>query len=159
MRIGQGVDAHQLVSGRPLLLGGVEIPFDRGLEGHSDGDVLLHAVASSLIGALGEGDLGHHFPSSDPELAGIASTEILTRVAERVRDRGLMLVNLDATIIAQVPRLAEHLGKMKGVIADVLGVDPGCVNVKVTSTDRLGAIGRGEGIAAQVVTLLDNANG
>ncbi len=92
-------------------------------------------------------------------MAGIASTEILTRVAERVRDRGLMLVNLDATIIAQVPRLAEHLGKMKGVIADVLGVDPDRVNVKVTSTDRLGAIGRGEGIAAQVVALLDNANG
>jgi 2-C-methyl-D-erythritol 2,4-cyclodiphosphate synthase len=159
VRIGQGVDAHQLVAGRPLFLGGVEIPFDRGLEGHSDGDVLLHAVASSLIGALGEGDLGYHFPSSDPGLAGIASTEILARIAERVRDRGLALVNLDATIIAQVPRLAEHLGKMKGVIADVLGVNPDCVNVKVTSTDRLGAIGRGEGIAAQVVVLLDNANG
>jgi 2-C-methyl-D-erythritol 2,4-cyclodiphosphate synthase len=159
VRIGQGVDAHQLVSGRPLFLGGVEIPFDRGLEGHSDGDVLLHAVASSLIGALGEGDLGHHFPSSDPKLAGMASTEILARIAERVRDRGLMLVNLDATIIAQVPRLADHLGKMKGIIADLLGVKPDCVNVKVTSTDRLGAIGRGEGIAAQVVALLNDANG
>ena len=159
MRIGQGIDAHQLVSGRPLFLGGVEIPFDRGLEGHSDGDVLLHAVASALIGALGEGDLGYHFPSSDPELAGIASTEILARVAERVRDRGLVLVNLDATLIAQEPRLAEHLGKMRGVIADVLGVNPDCVNVKATSTDRLGAIGRGEGIAAQVVALLGNANG
>lgn len=159
MRIGQGIDAHQLVSGRPLFLGGVEIPFDRGLEGHSDGDVLLHAVASALLGALGEGDLGYHFPSSDPELAGIASTEILARVAERVRDRGLMLVNLDATLIAQEPRLAEHLGKMRGVIADVLGVNSDCVNVKATSTDRLGAIGRGEGIAAQVVALLGNANG
>jgi 2-C-methyl-D-erythritol 2,4-cyclodiphosphate synthase len=159
VRIGQGIDAHQLVSGRPLLLGGVEIPFDRGLEGHSDGDVLLHAVASALIGALGEGDLGHHFPSSDPGLAGIASAEILSRVAERVRDRGLVLVNLDATLIAQEPRLAEHLGKMRGVIADVLGVNPDCVNVKATSTDRLGAIGRGEGIAAQVVALLGNANG
>jgi len=159
VRIGQGIDAHQLVSGRPLFLGGVEIPFDRGLEGHSDGDVLLHAVASALLGALGEGDLGYHFPSSDPELAGIASTEILARVAERVRDRGLMLVNLDATLIAQEPRLAEHLGKMRGVIADVLGVNSDCVNVKATSTDRLGAIGRGEGIAAQVVALLGNANG
>jgi 2-C-methyl-D-erythritol 2,4-cyclodiphosphate synthase len=159
VRIGQGVDAHQLVSGRPLFLGGIEIPFERGLEGHSDGDVLLHAVASALIGALGEGDLGHHFPSSDPELAGIASTEILARIAERVRDRGMALVNLDATLIAQVPRLAEHLGKMKGVIADVLGVNADCVNVKVTSTDRLGAIGRGEGIAAQVVALLDDADG
>ncbi len=159
MRVGQGMDAHRLVSGRPLFLGGVEIPFDRGLEGHSDGDVLLHAVASALIGALGEGDLGHHFPSSDPGLTGIASTEILVRIAERVRDRGFVLVNLDATLIAQSPRLAEHLGKMKGVIADVLGVNPDCVNVKVTSTDQLGAIGRGEGIAAQVVALLDNADG
>ncbi len=159
MRVGQGMDAHRLVSGRPLFLGGVEIPFDRGLEGHSDGDVLLHAVASALIGALGEGDLGRHFPSSDPELAGIASTEILVRIAERVRDRGFALVNLDATLIAQQPRLAEHLGKMKGVIADVLSVNPDCVNVKVTSTDQLGAIGRGEGIAAQVVALLDNVDG
>ena len=159
MRIGQGLDAHPLVFGRPLFIGGVEIPFERGLEGHSDGDVLLHAVASALIGALGDGDLGYHFPSSDPELAGIASTEILARVAERVRDRDFTLVNLDATIVAQVPRLAEHLGKMKRVIADVLGVNPDCVNVKVTSTDRLGAIGRGEGIAAQVVVLLGDTKG
>ena len=123
MRIGQGFDVHQLVTGRPLVLGGVEIPFERGLEGHSDGDVLLHAVASALLGALGEGDLGRHFPSSDPALAGIASTEILARVAERVRERGYGLANLDATIVAQAPRLAETLDKMRGVIADVLGVD------------------------------------
>jgi len=161
MRIGQGIDAHQLVAGRPLVLGGVEIPFERGLEGHSDGDALLHAVASALLGALGEGDgalgegdLGRHFPSSDPALAGIASTEILARVAARVRDRGYALANLDATIVAQAPRLAEYLDKMRGVIADVLGVQADCVNVKVTSTDHLGAIGRGEGIAAQAVALL-----
>jgi 2-C-methyl-D-erythritol 2,4-cyclodiphosphate synthase len=154
MRIGQGIDAHQLVTGRPLVLGGVEIPFDRGLEGHSDGDALLHAVASALLGALGEGDLGRHFPSSDPALAGIESTEILARIAERVRERGYGLANLDATIVAQAPRLAEYLDKMRGVIADVLGVDSDRVNVKVTSTDRLGAIGRGEGIAAQAVALL-----
>jgi 2-C-methyl-D-erythritol 2,4-cyclodiphosphate synthase len=154
MRIGQGIDAHQLVAGRPLVLGGVEIPFDRGLEGHSDGDALLHAVASALIGALGEGDLGRHFPSSDPELAGIASTDILARIAARVRERGYAVANLDATIVAQEPRLAEYLDKMRGVIADVLGVNADCVNVKVTSTDHLGAIGRGEGIAAQAVALL-----
>ena len=154
MRIGQGIDAHQLVAGRPLVLGGVQIPFERGLEGHSDGDALLHAVANALLGALGEGDLGRHFPSSDPALAGIASTQILARVAQRVRERGYGLANLDATVVAQAPRLAEYLDKMRAVIADVLGVDAERVNVKVTSTDRLGAIGRGEGIAAQAVALL-----
>jgi len=159
MRIGQGIDAHQLVAERPLVLGGVEIPFERGLEGHSDGDVLLHAVAGALLGALGEGDLGRHFPSSDPALAGIASTEILARVAERMRERGYALANLDATIVAQAPRLAAHLDEMRGVIADLLGVQPERVNVKVTSTDRLGALGRGEGIAAQAVALLVEAGG
>ncbi len=154
MRIGQGIDAHRLVAGRPLVLGGVAIPFDRGLEGHSDGDALLHAVTSALIGALGEGDLGRHFPSSDPSLAGIASTEILARIAARIRERGYTLGNLDATIVAQAPRLAGYLDKMRAVIADVLGVPADCVNVKVTSTDQLGAIGRGEGIAAQAVALL-----
>jgi 2-C-methyl-D-erythritol 2,4-cyclodiphosphate synthase len=159
MRVGQGIDAHPLIAGRPLILGGVEVPFDRGLEGHSDGDVLLHAIASALIGALGEGDLGRHFPSSDPALAGIASTEILTRVAGMLRERGFALVNLDATVIAQAPRLAAHLDKMKGVVADVLGADTARVNIKVTSTDQLGAIGRGEGIAAQAVALIDDTNG
>ena len=159
MRIGQGIDAHQLVAGRPLILGGVEIPFERGLEGHSDGDVLLHAVASALIGALGEGDLGRHFPSSDPELAGIASSEILARVAEMLGKRGFALANLDATIIAQAPRLAGHLDKMRDVIASVLGVRADRVNIKGTSTDHLGAVGRGEGIAAQAVALLVDANG
>jgi 2-C-methyl-D-erythritol 2,4-cyclodiphosphate synthase len=159
MRVGQGIDAHPLVAGRPLILGGVEVAFERGLEGHSDGDVLLHAIASALIGALGEGDLGRHFPSSDPTLSGIASTEILTRVAGMLRERGFELANLDATLIAQAPRLAGYLDKMKGVVADVLGVDSGRVNIKVTSTDHLGAIGRGEGIAAQAVALIDDMNG
>ncbi|HXV37607.1 MAG TPA: 2-C-methyl-D-erythritol 2,4-cyclodiphosphate synthase, partial [Myxococcota bacterium] len=154
----QGSDVHRLVEGRALILGGVEIPFGRGLEGHSDGDALLHAVASALLGALGDGDLGRHFPSSDPKLAGIASTAILARVAERMRERGFRLANLDATIVAQAPRLAPHLDKMRAVIADVLGVDADRVNVKVTSTDELGAIGRGEGIAAQAVALLVEAD-
>ncbi|MGE4605836.1 MAG: 2-C-methyl-D-erythritol 2,4-cyclodiphosphate synthase [Myxococcota bacterium] len=155
MRIGSGIDAHQLVSGRPLRLGGLEIPFDRGLEGHSDGDVLLHVVASALLGALGDGDLGRHFPSSDSTLEGIDSRTILARVAARVRDAGYALANLDATIIAQAPRLASHTAAMEDVIAGLLGVATDRVNVKVTSTDRLGAIGRGEGIAAQAVVLLE----
>jgi 2-C-methyl-D-erythritol 2,4-cyclodiphosphate synthase len=139
------------------MLGGVEIPHERGLEGHSDGDALLHALANALLGALGQGDLGRHFPSSDPTLRGIASTEILTRVAALVAADGLTLANLDATIIAQAPRLGAYLAKMESVIADVLGADLSRVNVKVTSTDHLGAIGRGEGIAAQAVVLLEPA--
>ena len=154
MRIGQGSDAHALVPGRPLVLGGVAIPFERGLAGHSDGDVLLHAIASALLGALGEGDLGRHFPSSDPALAGIASTEILARVATRVRAAGLAVENLDATVVARAPRLAPHLEAMEKEIARSLAIAVERVNVKATSTDGLGAIGRGEGIAAQVVVLL-----
>jgi 2-C-methyl-D-erythritol 2,4-cyclodiphosphate synthase len=156
MRIGQGVDAHALVAGRPLRLGGVDVPHDRGLAGHSDGDVLLHAIASALLGALGEGDLGRHFPSSDPTLAGIASVEILGRVAERLRERGYTIGNVDATILAQAPRLAAHLEKMEGVIAGVLDIASDRINVKVTSTDHLGAIGRGEGIAAFAVALVES---
>ncbi len=159
MRIGQGFDAHRLVPGRPLRLGGVELPFDRGLEGHSDGDVLLHAVASALLGALGDGDLGRHFPSSDPALAGIASSEMLARVGERVRARGLAVANIDATVVAEAPRLAGHLAKMEGVISDVLGLPADAVNVKATSSDGLGAIGRGEGIAAFAVALLADGGG
>ena len=151
MRIGQGIDAHRLAEGRPLLLGGVEIPHPRGLEGHSDGDVLLHAVASALLGALGAGDLGRHYPSSDPRLAGISSRVIVGEVAARVRDAGLAVANVDATVIAQEPRLAPHLGAMRASLADLLGVGEDRVNVKATSTDGLGAIGRGEGIAAQAV--------
>ena len=159
MRIGQGIDAHPLVSGRKLVLGGVEIPHGRGLRGHSDGDVLLHAVASALLGALGDGDLGRHFPSSDPALEDVASGEILARVVARVREAGLALGNLDATVIAQAPRLAPHLAAMEAVIAKALGAEVEQVNVKVTSTDHLGAIGRGEGIAAQAVVLLVAASG
>jgi 2-C-methyl-D-erythritol 2,4-cyclodiphosphate synthase len=154
MRIGQGVDAHPLAPGRPLLLGGVEIPHPRGLEGHSDGDVLLHALANALLGALGDGDLGRHFPSSDPRLAGVSSGVILGEVAARVRAAGFAIGNVDATVIAQEPRLAPHLEKMQASVAALLGVETGRVNVKATSTDGLGAIGRGEGIAAQAVVLL-----
>jgi 2-C-methyl-D-erythritol 2,4-cyclodiphosphate synthase len=157
MRIGQGIDVHRLVAGRPLMLGGVEIPHDRGLEGHSDGDALLHAVASALLGALGEGDLGRHFPSSDPALKGIASAEIVAQVMARVRERGFAVGNVDTTIVAREPRLAPHLDKMRSAVADLLGVATERVNVKVSSTDQLGSIGRGEGIAAFAVALLEPA--
>ena len=154
MRVGQGFDAHRLVAGRPLRLGGVEIPFDRGLEGHSDGDVLLHAIASALLGAIGAGDLGRHFPSSDLDLEGIASGEILRQVVSRVRGDGFRVGNVDATLIAQAPRLAPHLAKLEASVAALLGTSSDLVNVKATSTDGLGAIGAGEGIAASAVVLL-----
>ena len=157
MKIGHGYDAHRLVAGRPLKLGGIDVPHARGLAGHSDGDVLLHAVASALLGALGEGDLGRHFPSSDPALAGIASGELLAQVAARMRAAGLRLAHLDTTIVAQEPRLAGFLERMQAAIAALLGAGVERVNVKVTSPDGLGAIGRGEGIAAHAVVLLEGA--
>jgi 2-C-methyl-D-erythritol 2,4-cyclodiphosphate synthase len=157
VRIGHGYDAHRLVAGRPLRLGGIDVPHPRGLEGHSDADVLLHAIASALLGALGEGDLGRHFPSSDPALAGIASGELLSRVRLRVRAAGLRVAHLDSTLVAQEPRLAGFLEPMRGVIAALLETGAERVNVKVTSPDGLGAIGRGEGIAAYAVVLLEGA--
>ena len=157
MRVGQGFDSHALVPGRPLLLGGVEIPHDRGLEGHSDGDVLLHAVTSALLGALGEGDLGRHFPSSDPAFAGVSSAKLLGQALALARRRGYAIGNLDTTVVAQAPRLATHLDAMRERIAKLLETEPERINVKVTSTDGLGAIGRGEGIAAFAVVLLEEA--
>jgi 2-C-methyl-D-erythritol 4-phosphate cytidylyltransferase/2-C-methyl-D-erythritol 2,4-cyclodiphosphate synthase len=154
-RIGQGFDAHQLATGRRLVLGGVEIPSRQGLVGHSDGDVLLHAVADAILGALGEGDLGRHFPSSDPALEGIESGKILARVVAMMCERGLAVGNLDATVIAQAPRLAPHQEGMRARLAELLGVGEERVNLKVTSTDHLGALGRGEGIASLVAVLLE----
>ncbi|MBW2423794.1 MAG: 2-C-methyl-D-erythritol 2,4-cyclodiphosphate synthase [Deltaproteobacteria bacterium] len=157
MRVGQGYDVHQLVEGRRLVLAGIEIPFDRGLEGHSDGDALLHAVADAILGAIGAGDLGRHFPSSDERWRGVASSVILSRVVEMMGEAGWSLQNVDATIIAQEPRLSPHQAKMQARLRDVLGVGAERVNLKLTSTDRLGAIGRGEGIAAMAVVLLDRS--
>ena len=156
-RIGHGIDAHRLAPGRPLWLGGVRVPYERGLEGHSDGDALLHAVASALLGALGDGDLGSHFPPSDPAWAGAASGTLVARVLERVRARGLVVANLDATVIAEQPRLAPLRAAMVESIAKLLGVPLDRVNVKLTSPDGLGAIGRADGIAAQAVVLLVEA--
>ena len=155
VRVGQGIDAHRLVAGRPLRLGGVDVPFERGLEGHSDGDVLLHAVASALLGAVGAGDLGTHFPSSDPRWHGVASRELVESVMDLVRERGFAVGNLDATVIAQVPRLAPFRDAMVRGVARCLDVEPERVSVKVTSSDGLGAIGRGDGIAAQAIVLLE----
>ena len=155
MRIGQAIDVHALAAGRPLWLGGVEIPYERGLVGHSDGDALLHSVANAILGALGEGDLGRHFPSSDERWRGIASSELVTRVVARMRAARFKLGNLDATIVAQVPRLSPHQPAMQARVAALLGATPAQVNIKLTSTDQLGAIGRGEGIAAMAVVLLE----
>ena len=156
MRIGQGIDVHRLVAGRRLVIGGVEIEHDRGLEGHSDGDVLLHAVADAVLGALGEGDLGRHFPSSDESLAGIASSRLVEGVVERMQRAGRSLVNLDATVIAQAPRLAPFQPKMRANVAALLRVSEERVNIKLTSTDGLGVIGAGDGMAALVSVLLES---
>lgn len=155
MRIGQGYDVHQLAEGRRLVLGGVEVPHDRGLEGHSDGDALLHAVADAILGALGEGDLGRHFPSSDERWRGIASGEILSAVVERMTAAGFRIGNVDATIVAQAPRLSPFQAAMHENLVRLLGTSADRVNVKLTSTDRLGALGRSEGIAGQAVVLLE----
>jgi 2-C-methyl-D-erythritol 2,4-cyclodiphosphate synthase len=157
MRIGQGFDAHRLVRGRPLVLGGVEVPFEQGLEGHSDGDVLMHAVTDALLGAQGAGDLGRHFPSGRADLGGVRSARLLAEAARLARDAGFAVAWVDATVIAERPRLAGFLARMEDAIAEALAVGAERVNVKVTSTDGLGAIGRGEGIAALAVVLLEPA--
>jgi 2-C-methyl-D-erythritol 2,4-cyclodiphosphate synthase len=154
LRIGTGFDAHRLVEGRPLMLGGVRIDHARGLEGHSDGDCLLHAVCDAILGALAAGDMGRHFPSSDPQWKGAPSRRFLERVASLMGEHGYALVNLDATVIAQAPPLAPHLDAMRAGIAAALGAPLDSVSVKAKSTDRLGTLGRGEGIAAQASVLL-----
>jgi 2-C-methyl-D-erythritol 2,4-cyclodiphosphate synthase len=154
MRIGQGFDVHQLVAGRKLVIGGVEIAHDRGLLGHSDADVLLHAICDALLGAAALGDIGRHFPDSDPRYKGIDSRELLRRVAGLVREEGFVPGNVDATIIAEAPRMAPHVPAMVANIAADLGIEEDCVNVKATTTERLGFAGRGEGIAAQATCLL-----
>ena len=157
MRVGIGYDIHQLKEGRPLILGGVQVPHTHGLDGHSDADALTHAVCDALLGAMGEGDLGRYYPSSDPRLANMNSLDMLAGVCAKLEKRGLRLVNLDTVIVAQAPRLGSYLAEMSKQLAGVLRVDPSLVNVKVKSHDRLGAIGRGEGIAAQAVCLLADA--
>lgn len=158
-RIGNGLDAHRLVDGRPLMLGGVHVPFARGLEGHSDGDCVLHALCDALLGAAGEGDMGLHFPSADPRWKGTASRIFVTEVGQLLRRRGWELENADLTVIAQAPPIAQHAAAMRAAIADALAVAPERISVKAKSTDGLGAFGRGEGIAALASVLLRQAGG
>ena len=154
MLIGQGVDAHRFTPGRPLVLGGVQVEHDQGLEAHSDGDVAIHALCDALLGAAGLGDIGRHFPDTDPSYAGIDSRVLLRDVVDSLRGRGLAVGNADITIVAQRPRLAAYLPAMSRVLAQDLRCEPERVNVKATTTERMGFTGRGEGIAALAVVLL-----
>jgi 2-C-methyl-D-erythritol 2,4-cyclodiphosphate synthase len=155
MRVGLGVDAHRLVPGRPLLLGGVAIPHDRGLAGHSDGDAAIHAAIDALLGAASLGDIGDHFPSSDERYRDVSSRLLLREVAARLAQAGWRIVNLDLVIIAERPKLAPYRAAMREALATDLGVKVEAVSIKATTTDGLGFTGRGEGIAAQAVALID----
>lgn len=155
MRIGHGYDVHRLVQGRKLILGGVEVPWEMGLLGHSDADVLTHAVMDALLGAAGLWDIGHAFPDTDPAYEGISSLILLERVMEQLERRGLRVGNVDATILAQRPKLAPHIPRMAENLARVMGVEPGRVNVKATTEEGLGFTGSGEGMAAHAVALLE----
>jgi len=155
MRIGQGSDVHALVEGRKLVIGGVTIPFGKGLAGHSDADVLVHAVCDALLGAAALGDIGRHFPDTDPKYRNADSRTFLREVAAKVRDAGFAIANLDATIQAEAPKMAPHIGAMIANLAADLGVPPSKINVKAKTAERLGAIGRGEGVAAEAIALLE----
>ena len=157
-RIGQGFDVHQLTEGRPLIIGGIEIPYEKGLLGHSDADVLLHTVADACLGAIGEGDIGRHFPDTDPDFKDADSAKLLEHVWNLVKEKGYELVNADCTIIAQKPKMAPYIGQMRDRIAELLETSVDNINVKATTTEKLGFTGRGEGIASQVAVLLQKKN-
>ncbi|MBM4278794.1 MAG: 2-C-methyl-D-erythritol 2,4-cyclodiphosphate synthase [Deltaproteobacteria bacterium] len=154
MRVGFGYDVHSLVPNRPLILGGVRIPYLYGLDGHSDADVLLHAICDALLGAIAEGDIGRHFPDTDPQYRDIKSTLLLKRVMAKVKEKGFHLLNIDATIVAQKPKLLDFIRRMVNEIAQVVEIDASRINVKATTTEGLGLTGRGEGIAAYAVALV-----
>ena len=154
-RIGHGYDVHRLVEGRKLILGGVDIPWEKGLLGHSDADVLTHAVMDALLGAAGLGDIGKHFPDTDPAYTGADSLKLLGHVVGLLGERGFAVGNVDATILAQRPKLAPHIPLMRDNLAQVIGVDPGRVNVKATTEEGLGFTGSGEGMAAHAVALIE----
>ncbi|MED3675787.1 2-C-methyl-D-erythritol 2,4-cyclodiphosphate synthase [Bacillus velezensis] len=156
-RIGQGFDVHQLTEGRPLIIGGIEIPYEKGLLGHSDADVLLHTVADACLGAAGEGDIGKHFPDTDPEFKDADSFKLLQHVWNIVKEKGYVLGNIDCTIIAQKPKMAPHIDAMRKRLAEGLEADVSQVNVKATTTEKLGFTGRAEGIAAQATVLIQKA--
>ena len=153
MRVGQGFDVHAFAPGRRLVIGGVAIPHEQGLEGHSDADVLLHAICDALLGAAALGDIGKHFPDSDPAYAGADSRKLLREVKKKLA--AYRIVNVDATILAQAPRMAPHVPQMIANIASDLGIVPGAVSIKATTTEHLGFIGRAEGIAAQAIALIE----
>ena len=159
MRIGQGYDIHTLAEGRALIIGGVTIPYERGLVGHSDADVLLHAICDALIGAAALGDIGKHFPDTDPRYAGVDSRKLLREVVQLLRARGYTIVNIDSTVIAQAPKLAPYILAMRENIAADLDISVDAVNVKAKTAERLGAIGRGEGIVAEAVVLIETITG
>jgi 2-C-methyl-D-erythritol 2,4-cyclodiphosphate synthase len=158
MRIGHGYDVHCLVEGRKLIMGGVDIPWEKGLLGHSDADVLLHAIADAVLGAVALGDIGRHFPDTDPRFKGADSLKLLAHVGELAREQGYVTGNVDATIVAQRPKMAPHIQKMRENIAHSLRCDLDRVNVKATTTEELGFTGRGEGIAAHAVALMERAD-
>jgi len=159
MRIGQGFDTHALVDGRKLIIGGVEIPYEKGLAGHSDADLLLHAICDALIGAAALGDIGTHFPDTDARYQGIDSRRLLREVAALLERNGWRVVNVDATIIAQAPKMAPHIQRMRDNIAADLGIPAADVNIKAKTTEKLGFVGRGEGMAAEAVALIARRSG
>lgn len=155
MRCGIGYDAHRLIAGRKLILGGVEIPHTVGLDGHSDADVLSHAIADALLGAVGAGDIGQHFPNDDETIRGINSLQILRRAAEIVRGKQSDVVNVDATLLAEAPKISSHIDAMRDNIAGALQIDVSCISIKATTNEGLGTIGRGEGMAAMAVASIE----
>src|SRR2546428_9149679 len=157
IRSGIGYDIHRLAEDRQLILGGVEIPHARGLEGHSDGDVLLHAIADALLGAVCAGDIGQHFPDTDESIRGISSVEILKRVTQILADKKARVVNIDATVIAEAPKIAPHIPAMRKEIAKAIGVSDAEVSIKATTNERLGPIGRGEGISAMAIATIEQS--
>ena len=158
MRIGTGYDVHRLVEGRKLIIGGVEIPFEKGVLGHSDGDVLIHAICDALLGAAGLGDIGQHFPDSDPRYKGVASVTFLKVVCKLLKDKELVVSNIDSTVILEKPKLGELKETMRTLIANALEISPGLVNIKATTEEGMGLTGTGEAIAAQAIALLSGAN-
>ncbi|CAM8321574.1 IspF 2C-methyl-D-erythritol 2,4-cyclodiphosphate synthase [Candidatus Methylopumilus planktonicus] len=156
IKVGQGFDVHQLVSGRKCIIGGVEIPFHKGLDGHSDADVLLHAIADAILGAAGLGDIGQHFPNTDPSIKDIDSRDILKKVILLIQEKKYSIINIDATVICELPKLAPFIDRMKNNIALDCHLDIQAVNVKATTTETLGFTGRGEGIAAQAICLIES---
>ena len=154
MRVGTGYDVHRLTEGRDLIMGGVKIPYEKGLLGHSDADVLLHAIMDALLGAAALGDIGKHFPDSDPAYKGISSILLLKKVGELLLEKGYLIENIDATIIAQAPKMRPYIDTMRENIANALEIDPNCVNVKATTEEGLGFTGTGEGIFSQAICML-----